>query len=130
MCYTAPVAPGAVRHSVMTTIPAGDDFRRAWSGLSRADRLRVRRLVRMGRPLEGDAEAAIALAYARFQRSRPWVRLFWVWFVPGLILSLGVAARIHPLFVGAVLALAAQAVFARWNLSRAEQVNGHARPPG
>lgn len=83
----------------------------------------MRRLVRIGRPLEGGAEAAIAAGYARFQRSRMWVRLFWLWFVPGLLVALAIAARIHPVVVGVVLALAAQAVYARWNLTRTERIN-------
>lgn len=109
--------------SVMTAIPEGDDFHQAWNSLPRGDRLRLRRLVRIGRPLDDSGEAEIAVAYARFQRSRPWVRLFWLWFVPGMVAALGVASRIHPVVVGAVLALAAQAVYARWNLSRAERIN-------
>ena len=56
-------------------------------------------------------------------RSRIWARLFWLWFVPGLILAIGVAAEIHPLLMGVVLALSAQAVNTRRNLRRVEQVN-------
>ena len=77
----------------------------------------------MGRPLDDRREAAVAVAYARFQRSRVWARLFWLWFLPGVFAALGVAANIHPVVVGAVLALAAQAAVAHWNLGRAERVN-------
>ena len=87
------------------------------------DRLRVRRLVRLGRPVATPEEARLAVAYAAFQRSRVWFRLFWLWFVPGLFVALGIAARIHPLVVGVVLALAAQAAFTRRNLGRVEAVN-------
>jgi hypothetical protein len=107
----------------MTGVPEGDDFIRSWNGLARRDRLRVRRLVRMGRPLPSAEDAALGVAYARFQRSKPWARFFWLWFLPGLALSLGIAAQLHPVVVGVVLALAAQAVFAHRNLGRAEKVN-------
>lgn len=107
----------------MAPIPVGDEFHRAWADLPRRERSRLRRLVRMGRPLESGDEAAVAVAYARLQRSRPWGRMFWFWFVPGLALSLGVANTIHPLVVGVVLALAAQAAYAHRNLARVEQIN-------
>ncbi|MDQ6725883.1 MAG: hypothetical protein M3066_06940 [Actinomycetota bacterium] len=118
----------------MIAIPEGEGFHDAWTSLSRADRSRLRRLVRMGRPLADGGEAAVAVAYARFQRSRLWVRLLWLWFVPGLLLALGIASRIHPVVVGAVLALAAQSVYAHRNLSRVERTNaallGLPPPPG
>lgn len=107
----------------MAAIPEGDEFQHAWSLLSGPDRRRIRRLVRMGRRLDTGEEAAVAVGFARFQRARTWVRLFWLWFVPGVIVALGIAARIHPVAVGAVLALAGQSVYARRNLSRAEKVN-------
>jgi hypothetical protein len=47
------------------------------------------------------------------------MRAFWLWFVPGLVIALGVASQMHPLVIGIVLALAAQAVFARRNLRKA-----------
>ena len=104
-------------------IPAGDDFIQAWNELSRHDRLRLRRVVRLGRSLGDDREAALGVAYARFQRSRPWSRLFWVWFVPGFLLALAIAGTIHPVVIGVVLALGAQAVLTHRNLGRAERVN-------
>jgi hypothetical protein len=106
-----------------TQIPEGGAFLEAWNALPRPDRLRVRRLVRLGRPLAGREEAAVGVGYARFQRSRPWTRFFWLWFVPGLVVALGIAARIQPIVVGIVLALAAQAAFAHHNLRRAERTN-------
>ena len=77
----------------------------------------------MGMPLPDAEEAALAVAYGRFQRSRIWARFFWVWFVPGFLLAMGVAFQIHPVVVGVVLALGAQAVFAHRNLARVERVN-------
>ena len=43
--------------------------------------------------------------------------------MPGLVIGLGIASRMHPLAIGIVLALAAQAAIARWNLGRVERVN-------
>ena len=93
------------------------DFIAAWNALDRRDRTRLRRLVRMGRPVEAE-HANLVGAYARFQQSRLWSRLFWLWFVPGIVLALGVAVRIHPVVIGIVIAMAAQALFARRNLRR------------
>ena len=93
------------------------DFIAAWNSLDRRDRTRLRRVVRMGRPVEAE-HASLVTAYARFQRSRLWSRLFWLWFVPGIVLALGVAVRIHPVVIGVVIAMAAQALFARRNLRR------------
>lgn len=99
------------------------DFLARWGQLPRAERSRIRRQLRMGRPLDNREEAELGVEYATFQRSRIWVRTFWLWFVPGLLLSLGVAAQIHPVVVGVVLALAVQAAFAYRNLRRVRQVN-------
>jgi hypothetical protein len=104
-------------------IPEGDAFVERWNALDRRDRLRMRRLVRIGRPMDDRSEAELAVAYARFQASRPWARMFWIWFVPGLVLALAAAGAIHPVLIGVVLALAMQALFARRNLRRAEAVN-------
>ena len=104
-------------------IPEGDAFVERWNALDRRDRLRMRRLVRLGRPMSDRTEAELAVAYARFQASRPWARMFWVWFVPGLVLALATAGATRPILIGVVLALAAQALFARRNLRRAEAIN-------
>ena len=112
--------PGSGHHRAVPEIavPQGDDFVLKWNALARRDRQHMRRLVRLGRPLATPNEAALAVAYARFQRSRLWSRLFWLWFVPGIVLALGVAVRIHPVVIGVVIAMAAQALFARRNLRR------------
>jgi hypothetical protein len=89
-----------------------------WNDLDRAERLRLRRLVRMGRPVEEPALARLAPAYAQYQCNRPWMRYFWVWFVPAMLLALLAAAGIHPLLVGVVLALGAQAAWASHCLRR------------
>jgi len=118
-----PLGRGATIAGVTARIPDEIQFMEAWDARTRRDRSRLRRLVRLGMPLADPDEAAVAVAYARFQRARPWARLFWLWFLPGLILALGIAARIHPVVVGVVLALAAQAAFARRNIGRVERVN-------
>jgi hypothetical protein len=116
-----PTAGGPV---TVPAMPAPEtDFLTAWRALPRADRLRIRRLVRLGRPLASREESQLAAGYAAFQRSRIWFRLFWLWFVPGLFLALGVATQIHPLMIGVVLAFAAQAVYTHRNLGRVEAVN-------
>jgi hypothetical protein len=99
------------------------EFLARWGELPRPERARIRRQVRLGRPFDNSEEARLGVEYANFQRSRVWVRMFWIWFLPGLLLSLGIAAQIHPIVIGIVLALAAQAVFARWNLARVERIN-------
>ena len=96
-----------------------DAFIGEWNGLERADRLRLRRLVRMGRAIDEPQLARLAPAYARHQCGRPWMRFFWLWFVPGMLLVLLATAGIHPIFVGIALALGAQAVWAYVSLRRA-----------
>src|SRR4051812_23180741 len=90
-----------------------------WNELDRRERKRVRRLARLGSAGADAEEASLLAAYARAQHNRPWMRAFWVWFVPGVIMALSIASRLHPILVGIVLALAGQAVFARRNLRRA-----------
>ena len=93
-------------------------FSAQWNALKRTDRLRLRRLVRMGRGGDDPELAHLAPAYAQWQLQRPWMRVFWIWFVPGIILVLGVAAQIHPILVGVTIALGAQAVWAYINLRK------------
>jgi ferric-dicitrate binding protein FerR (iron transport regulator) len=95
-----------------------DEFIERWNALEPAERRKLRRLVRIGRAVDDAHLAPLAAAYAAYQRSRVWTRLFWFWFVPGLVLALGIASRVHPLMVGVVIALAGQAVLAKVNLRR------------
>ena len=96
-------------------------FAAKWNALERSDRLHLRRLVRMGRKID-EPELAhlanLAPAYARWQLQRPWMRFFWLWFVPGVVVVLGAAAQIHPILVGATIALGAQAVWAYISLRK------------
>ncbi len=93
-------------------------FSAEWNALQRRERLRMRRLVRMGRSVDDPELAQLAPAYARDQMQRPWMRLFWLWFVPATFLALGATAGIHPVLVGAVIALAAQAAWGWFNLRK------------
>ncbi len=94
-------------------------FGAQWNALDRSERLHLRRLVRIGRTIDDPALARLVPEYARTQLQRPWMRLFWVWFVPGICIALGVAASIHPIFVGIVITMGAQAVWAQFNLRKA-----------
>jgi len=93
-------------------------FTEEWSSLPLKERRRIRRMVRIGRLPEDPGDARLAEAFAAHQRTRPWWRGFWFWFVPGLVLALGVAATIHPIVVGIVLASAGQAILVRRNTTR------------
>ena len=73
----------------------------------------------MGRRVDDPLLAPLVGAYARHQVARPWVRFFWLWYLPGLAIALGVASQIHPVVLGAVLALGAQGVWAQISIKRA-----------
>jgi hypothetical protein len=93
-------------------------FARDWNTCDRRDRAYVRRRVRIGRVVEEPSLSALATGYARYQMQRPWMRFFWFWFAPGMLLALSAAASIRPIFVGATLALGAQAVWAYFSLRK------------
>jgi hypothetical protein len=95
-----------------------ETFIAGWNALDRAERKRLRRLVRLGRPIDEPKLELLADGYAQFQMARPWMRFFWLWFVPGVLIALSIASQMHPLMVGVVLALSAQAVIANRNLRR------------
>jgi len=77
----------------------------------------------MGRPVASPEEARMAVAFAGYQRSRPWFKLFWIMFVPGLVISLAVASTLHLVVMGVVMAIAAQAAWGWVSLRRVERVN-------
>lgn len=94
-----------------------------WNGLDKDHRKQIRRLVRVGRPQETPADAVLAVGFADHQRARLWYRFFWLWF-PLLVLGgLYAAMSIHPLVVGMMLAVAANAFLVRWNFARTSKVN-------
>ena len=88
----------------------------------KTDRRRIRRLVRVGRPVETSEEAELAVSYAAFQNNAAW-RLFWFWFVPGLVIALLAAMSVHAILVGVVLAAGANAIFVHRNLRRVTKID-------
>lgn len=94
-------------------------FGAEWNALDRRERLRLRRLVRIGRSHHDPDLSRLAPAYAQWQLQRIWMRLFWIWFVPGIFIVLLLSAQIHPILVGVTIALGAQAVWAWANLRKA-----------
>jgi len=105
--------------------PAADPDAVAFNALPRVDQKVLRRTVRMGRPLATPAEARMAVAFARYQRSQPWYKLFWVLFVPGVVISMAVASTLHLVVMGVVLAAAAQGAWGWRSLRRVERINRH-----
>lgn len=93
-------------------------FSAKWNVLDRGQKMHLRRLVRMGRKIEDPELADLAPDYAKWQMSRMWMRYFWFWFIPGIFVVLGVAANIHPILLGVVIALGAQAVWAQISLRK------------
>jgi hypothetical protein len=93
-------------------------FSAKWNAMNRAERMHLRRLVRMGRKIEEPELAPLAPDYARWQMRRPWMKYFWFWFVPGLFIALGMTASVHPILVGITIALAGQAVWAYLSLRK------------
>jgi len=93
-------------------------FTEEWNALSLRDRRRLRRMVRIGRLPEDADEVRLAEDFAVHERTRLVWRAFWFWFVPGMIVALGVALTIHPIVVGIVLASGAQALVVRRNAGR------------
>lgn len=94
-------------------------FGAEWNALDRRERMRLRRLVRIGRSKDDPELDRLAPAYAQLQLQRIWMRLFWIWFVPGIFIVLLLSAQIHPLLVGVTIALGAQAAWAYVNLRKA-----------
>ncbi len=93
-------------------------FTEEWNTVPLRDRRRIRRMVRIGRLPEDADEARLAQAFAVRERARLVWRAFWFWFVPAMIVALGVAMTIHPIVIGIVLATGAQALVVRRNASR------------
>ena len=103
--------------------PSNEGFAERWNALDAKERKRIRRLVRVGRKVETPEEAQLAVGYATHARAGHFWRWFWVWFLPLMVLALGASLQIHPILVGIVLALGANAVFVHVNEKRAEKVN-------
>lgn len=112
--------------SPLIEVPEGPIFLEQWNRLPKTDRVYVRRMVRTGQRFKaGEKELArMGVAYSRYQMSKPWQRLFWIWLPPALVLAFSAGMRIHELIAGAVLGAALLAWSARRNLKRAKAING------
>jgi hypothetical protein len=116
-------APSA-KQSKMAKAPVVDEeFAATWNGMDKAERRQIRRLVRIGRPQETVAEAELAVAFAAYQRTRPWYRFYFLWIVPLALAGLIAGMNIHPLVVGLVLGAVAVSFMSRRNFKRVETVN-------
>lgn len=67
----------------------------------------------------------MAVAMANFHRTQRWYKLFWFLFLPGVVLSVIIASRLHLVAVGVVIAIAAQGAWGWISLHRVERVNRH-----
>ena len=121
----APRKGAGRRPAPVTRVRPADQGAVGYNALPRGEQRTLRRTVRMGRRLDTPAEARMAVALARYQRTQPWHKLFWVLFVPGVIVSLAVASRLHLVVIGIVLAVAAQGAWGWISLRRVEHVNRH-----
>ena len=98
-------------------------FAAEWNGLDKPTRRQIRRLVRIGRQQENATDARLAVGFAAYQRTRPWYRLFWLWFVPMIIAGTIAGFALHPILIGVVLAVAGNAILVRRNFKKADWLN-------
>lgn len=98
-------------------------FASEWNALDKPTRRQIRRLVRIGRQQENAADARLAVGFAAYQRTRPWYRYFWLWFVPMVIAGTIAGFALHPILIGIVLAVAGNAVLVRRNFKKADWLN-------
>ena len=98
-------------------------FASEWNALDKPTRRQIRRLVRIGRQQENSADARLAVGFAAYQRTRPWYRYFWLWFVPMVIAGTIAGFALHPILIGIVLAVAGNAVLVRRNFKKADWLN-------
>lgn len=106
-----------------TIAPEHVEFVEQWNAADPAVRRQVRRLVRVGRPAPDAEQAELAVGFGAYQRSRPWFRLFWLWFPVAVVIALLCAMALHPIVLGIVLGLAVNALLVRRNFRRVEKVN-------
>ena len=98
-------------------------FAAEWNALDKPTRRQIRRLVRIGRQQENASDARLAVGFAAYQRSRPWYRFFWLWFVPMIVAGTIAGFALHPILIGVVLAVAGNAVLVRRNFKKADWLN-------
>lgn len=99
------------------------DFANRWNATDKSERRQIRRLVRIGRPQETEADAQLAVGFAAYQRTRPWYRFFWLWYVPVIIGGLGASLATHPIVIGMVAGVAVNALLVRRAFRRTDMVN-------
>ncbi len=99
------------------------DFAAEWNALDKPTRRQVRRLVRIGRQQENTTDARLANGFAAYQRSRPWYRYFWLWFVPMVIAGTIAGLALHPIILGFVAGIAVNAILVRRNFKKCEWLN-------
>jgi hypothetical protein len=109
----------------MATKPVREhaDFVTEWNATDPAERRQIRRLVRIGQPVETADQARLALGFAEFQQSRPWWRYFWFWFVPAVVIAMVAAMGIHPILIGIVLGAVASTIMIHRNFTRVAKIN-------
>lgn len=102
----------------------------AWNEADRARRKQIRRLIRVGWAQETVADAKLAVAYAQYQRTRPWYRFAPLWAalitVAALVLGMtGLYGGSAPsaLLAGAMLGFAGNLLLVKRNYRRVEQAN-------
>ena len=95
-----------------------------WNALDKRHRRQIRRLVRIGREQENVDDARLAVGFAAYQRTRPWYRFFWFWFPLLMVAGVVAGLALHPIVLGMVLAVAANALIVRRAFRRADWVNG------
>ena len=98
-------------------------FAAEWNALDKPTRRQIRRLVRIGRQQENATDARLGVGFAAYQRTRPWYRLFWLWFVPMIIAGTIAGFALHPILIGVVLAVAGNAILVRRNFKKADWLN-------
>ena len=103
------------------------EFIAQWNGLDKATRRQIRRLIRIGRPQQDTEQAQLAVRFGDYQRTRPWYRLFWWWVLPLFAGGFYAGLHLHPIVIGIVGGLAANAVLVRWNFTRVAKVNAALR---
>jgi hypothetical protein len=107
-----------------STTPALDlDFVDRWNQLDKSHRKQIRRLIRVGRQQQTVDDARLAVGYAAYQRTRPWFRWFWAWYPVLTLGALFAAGFVHPLVVGLVFGVAANALLVIRGYRRVERVN-------
>jgi hypothetical protein len=98
-------------------------FAAEWNALDKPTRRQIRRLVRIGRQQENAEDARLAVGFARFQRTRPWYRFFYLWLIPLVIAGVVAGFALHPILIGVVIAVAGNAFLVRRGFTKADWLN-------